>query len=128
MAGKRAVVGAVPSGRRGTPVRMAVLAVLWGSGFLWIKLALDGGLAPLEISVVRCLLGGGVLLALARSAGQRLPRDRGTWGHLVVAAFFCNVVPFLLFGVGEQSEDFGVFNASDFVSALLKSGPDGVAA
>jgi len=37
-------------------------------------------------------------------------------------------IPIRFVGVGEQSEDFGVFNASDFVSALLKSGPDGVAA
>jgi hypothetical protein len=28
-------------------------------------------------------------------------------------------------GVGEQSEDFGVFNASEFVSALLKEDGDG---
>jgi fused signal recognition particle receptor len=33
-------------------------------------------------------------------------------------------IPIRFVGVGEQSEDFGVFNASDYVSALLKSGPD----
>jgi hypothetical protein len=27
--------------------------------------------------------------------------------------------------VGEDTQDFGVFNASEFVSALLKSGPGG---
>src|SRR6202044_628744 len=37
-------------------------------------------------------------------------------------------IPIRFIGVGEQSEDFGVFNAADFVSALLKSGPDGAAA
>ena len=31
-------------------------------------------------------------------------------------------------GVGEQSEDFGVFNAAEFVSALLKSEPRDAAA
>ncbi|OKI29156.1 DMT family transporter [Streptomyces sp. CB03911] len=87
---------------------MAVLALLWGSSFLWIKLALAGGLSPLHITVVRCALGAGVLLVLARAGGQRLPRDRRTWSHLVVAAFFCNALPFLLFGIGEQSVDSGV--------------------
>jgi drug/metabolite transporter (DMT)-like permease len=113
---------AVLSGSTGTPLRMAVLAALWGSGFLWIKLALDGGLAPLQISVIRCLLGGAVLLALARATGQRLPRDRETWRHLVVAAFFCNAVPFLLFGIGEQSVDSsvaGVLNATTPLWSLL---------
>ena len=33
-------------------------------------------------------------------------------------------IPIRFIGVGEQSEDFGVFKAADFVSALLKSGPD----
>ncbi|WP_424642482.1 DMT family transporter [Embleya sp. AB8] len=87
---------------------MAVLALLWGSGFLWIKLALNGGLAPLHITVVRCALGSAALLALARSAGQRLPRDRGTWGRLVLAALLCNALPFFLFAVGEQTVDSGV--------------------
>ena len=36
--------------------------------------------------------------------------------------------PIRFIGVGEQSEDFGVFNAADFVSALLKSAPDSAAA
>ncbi|MFE6049584.1 DMT family transporter [Kitasatospora sp. NPDC056446] len=87
---------------------MAVLALLWGSGFLWIKLALAGGLSPLHITVIRCALGAAVLLVLARSGGQRLPRDRRTWSHLVVAAFLCNALPFFLLGTGEQSVDSGV--------------------
>jgi len=33
-------------------------------------------------------------------------------------------IPIRFIGVGEQSEDFGVFNAAEFVSALLKTGPD----
>ncbi|MFD6336838.1 DMT family transporter [Streptomyces sp. NPDC060131] len=101
---------------------MAVLALLWGSGFLWIKVALTGGLSPLHIAVIRCALGTAVLLALAFSARQRLPRDRGTWGHLIVAAFFCNALPFFLFGVGEQTVDSsvaGVLNATTPLWSLL---------
>jgi fused signal recognition particle receptor len=33
-------------------------------------------------------------------------------------------IPIRFIGVGEQAEDFGVFNASEFVSALLKSDAD----
>ena len=32
-------------------------------------------------------------------------------------------IPIRFIGVGEQSEDFGVFNASEFVTALLRTGP-----
>ncbi|WP_435156216.1 hypothetical protein [Amycolatopsis sacchari] len=48
-------------------------------------------------------MGAAVLLALARAAGQRLPRDGGTWGRLVVAALFRNALPFALFSCGRCS-------------------------
>ena len=32
-------------------------------------------------------------------------------------------IPIRFIGVGEQSEDFGVFDASEFVAALLRTGP-----
>lgn len=103
-------------------MRMALLALLWGSGFLWIKIALNHGLSPLQITVARCVLGAAVLLALAFASGRRLPRDRGTWGRLVVAASLCNVLPFLLFGIGEQTVDSsvaGVLNATTPLWSLL---------
>ena len=37
-------------------------------------------------------------------------------------------IPIRFVGVGEQQEDFGVFNASEFVTALLKTDPDGARA
>ncbi|MFF0016147.1 DMT family transporter [Streptomyces sp. NPDC005374] len=103
-------------------VRMAVLALLWGSGFLWIKLALDHGLSPAQITIARCALGTATLLVLAHGAGQRLPRSRATWGRLTVAALFCNAIPFALFAVGEQTVDSGlagVLNATTPLWSLL---------
>jgi drug/metabolite transporter (DMT)-like permease len=100
---------------------MGVLALLWGSGFLWIKLALTG-LTPVQVTVLRCVLRAGVLLVLCWSARQRLPRDRGTWGRLAVAALFCNTLPFALFGIGEQTVDSGVagvLNATTPLWSLL---------
>ena len=46
-------------------------------------------------------------------------------GGVVLAIAQKLKIPIRFVGVGEDLEDFGVFNASDFVSALLKSGPDG---
>lgn len=86
---------------------MGVLALLWGSGFLWIKLALNG-LSPVQVTFIRCALGAAVLLVMAVAGRHRLPRGRAIWGHLVVAAFFCNAVPFALFSIGEQTVDSGV--------------------
>jgi fused signal recognition particle receptor len=49
-------------------------------------------------------------------------------GGVVLAIAQKLKIPIRFVGVGEQSEDFGVFNASDFVSALLKSGPESAGA
>jgi fused signal recognition particle receptor len=51
--------------------------------------------------------------------------DGTSKGGVVLAIAQKLKIPIRFVGVGEQSEDFGVFNAADFVSALLKAGPDG---
>lgn len=107
--------------RPGTLVRMGVLALLWGSSFLWIKIALTG-LSPVQIAFTRSLLGALVLVVVLVVSGQRLPRDRRSWGHLLVAALFGSVVPFALFAVGEQTVDSGVagvLNATTPLWALV---------
>ncbi|MFF1722345.1 DMT family transporter [Streptomyces sviceus] len=88
-------------------VRVAVLALLWGSTFLWIELALRG-LSPLQVTFVRCLLGALVLTVACYASGRRLPRGRTVWRHIVVAAFFCNALPFALFSLGQQTVDSGL--------------------
>jgi drug/metabolite transporter (DMT)-like permease len=100
-------------------LRLGVLALLWGSGFLWIKLALTG-LSPVQITVIRCALGAAVLAVMALVGRQKFPLR--LWGHLVVAAFFCNALPFLLFAIGEQTVDSGVagvLNATTPLFSLL---------
>ncbi|GAA2664170.1 MULTISPECIES: DMT family transporter [Actinosynnema] len=91
----------------GSLVRMGVLALVWGSSFLWIKVALTG-LSPVQIALARTALGALTLVAVLLASGQRLPRGKALWGHLAVAALFNNTVPFVLFAVGEQTVDSGV--------------------
>jgi fused signal recognition particle receptor len=45
-------------------------------------------------------------------------------GGVVLAIAQKLKIPIRFVGIGEQTEDFGVFNASEFVTALLKSVPD----
>ena len=49
-------------------------------------------------------------------------------GGVVLAIAQKLKIPIRFVGIGEQTEDFGVFNASDFVSALLKTRPEDAAA
>ncbi|RPE26652.1 EamA-like transporter family protein [Streptomyces sp. Ag109_O5-1] len=92
-------------------VRVAVLALLWGSTFLWIELALRG-LSPLQVTFARCALGALVLLVACYVTGHRLPAGVAVWRHIVVAAFFCNALPFALFSVGQQTVGSGQGEAS----------------
>jgi drug/metabolite transporter (DMT)-like permease len=111
----------VIGGGRGSLARMGLLALFWGSSFLWIKLALRT-FSPVQIAATRSLLGAGLVFAICLATGQRLPRERRIWGHLAVAAVFGNVVPFILFGVGERtvgSGVAGVLNATTPLWALL---------
>ena len=50
--------------------------------------------------------------------------DGTSKGGVVLAIAQKLKIPIRFTGVGEQSEDFSVFNAAEFVSALLKTGPD----
>ncbi|WP_406044533.1 DMT family transporter [Micromonospora sp. NBC_00898] len=118
-------------GRTWACLRIGVLALLWGSTFLWIELALDA-LTPVQVTLSRCVLGSATLLVACLASGRRLPRNRSTWGHIVVAAFFCNALPFAMFSIGQQTIDSGVagvLNATTPLWALLigvVSGSEGV--
>jgi drug/metabolite transporter (DMT)-like permease len=93
--------------QRGTVARFLSLAVLWGSGFTLIKVALDG-LTPGQLVLGRLVLGAAVLLAILAVRGIPLPRSAGVWGHLTVAALLGNVIPFLLLSYGEQTTGAGI--------------------
>ncbi|MGW7433482.1 DMT family transporter [Streptomyces sp. NPDC054861] len=100
---------------------MGVLALLWGSTFLWIELALTG-LSPVQVTLARCVLGTGTLLVLCLRTGHRLPRERAVWGRVLVAAFWCNAFPFAMFSLGQRTVDSGVagvLNATTPLWSLL---------
>ena len=102
-------------------VRFVILALVWGSSFLWIKIAL-GALSPLQLTLARLALGAVTLLVLCLATRTRLPRDRRTWLRIGLPAVVGNVVPFTLFGVGEQTVSSGVagvLNATTPLWALL---------
>ncbi|HEX5345718.1 MAG TPA: DMT family transporter [Pseudonocardiaceae bacterium] len=94
----------MPAARCGSVVRLVLLAVLWGSSFVWIKVGLRG-FTPMQLVFLRLLLAAGLLLVICRTRGLRMPHDPVVWVHFAVAATVGNVVPFFLFGVGERSVD-----------------------
>jgi drug/metabolite transporter (DMT)-like permease len=93
-------------------LRLGALALLWGSSFLLIKVALNA-LTPVQVALVRIILGAAVLLLLCALRGMRLrgfvtSDGHRLWGHVAVAALFASAMPWVLFGIGEQTVDSGL--------------------
>jgi drug/metabolite transporter (DMT)-like permease len=81
---------------------IAGLALIWGSGFFWIRLSLDG-FSPVQLTFARLALGALVLAAVVTVRRLRWPRGKGVWSHLAVAALISNAIPYGLFAYAEQS-------------------------
>jgi drug/metabolite transporter (DMT)-like permease len=82
-------------------ILFALISVIWGVPYLFIKVAVDGGIPPAFVAWARVALAAALLLPLALHRGAlRGVRSRG-WA--VVAYTACEVVvPFVLIAVGEQ--------------------------
>jgi drug/metabolite transporter (DMT)-like permease len=94
--------------------RLGVLALIWGSSFLWIKLA-DRGFSPVQVTFARLALGAAVLFPMAFARREAMPRSVALWAQIAVAALFANAVPYLLFAIAEQSvgsATAGIINAT----------------
>jgi drug/metabolite transporter (DMT)-like permease len=95
-------------------VRFGVLSLIWGFSFLLIKVGTQG-YAPFQVTFGRLLFGTAVLAAAMFLKRERLPRGARTWGHLAVAAFLLNALPFSLFAYSEltiPSTLAGICNAT----------------
>jgi drug/metabolite transporter (DMT)-like permease len=80
------------------------LGLMWGSSYLFIKLAVDD-FGTFTLVSLRLLVGAALLWVVIRLAHQPLPRERRMYGHLVVMAIVNITIPFLLITWAEQSVD-----------------------
>jgi drug/metabolite transporter (DMT)-like permease len=90
------------------------LALIWGSSFLFIEIAVRE-LHPLYVTVGRVASGALTLLVALWFTRARLPRDPRVWGHLAVVGAVGVAIPFTLFGYGEQRVSSllaGIWNAT----------------
>jgi drug/metabolite transporter (DMT)-like permease len=93
------------------------LSAIWGSSFLFIKVAVDD-LAPLQVAFARCALGSLTLLAILTLRRDRLPRGRRAWLHLFLIATLFNSIPFALFAFGETKVSSVVAGISNSTTPL----------
>jgi len=85
----------------------SLLALIWGSSFLWIKIAVQE-VGPVTLVAYRLLFGAVGLIAIVAIKRPPLPRARATWWTLLVLGFTNTAVPFVLISWGEMHIDSGV--------------------
>ena len=90
---------------------LLILASVWGASYLFIKVAVEGGLEPAPLMCARAAIAAAVLLAyVLRSTGwsRTLADLRTSWRQWVVIGAVANALPFWLVAWGEKHVDSGI--------------------
>lgn len=106
------------------PAAFIGLGLIWGSSFLWIKIAIDE-LSPATLVAWRMTLGAAGMLALLPFIGRRLPHAPGDLTKLAVLGLINTALPIFLISWGEQFIDSGtaaVLNSMAPLFSLIIAG------
>lgn len=96
----------------------AALSVLWGLTYLFVKVAVDGGVPPAGVAFLRVAVAAAILLApSARRRGWAALRRH--WPALTVFALVDIAVPFLLVAIAERHVDSSLAAIVTAASPLL---------
>jgi drug/metabolite transporter (DMT)-like permease len=90
---------------------LVLLASVWGASYLFIKVAVDGGLEPAPLMCTRAALAAVLLfgyLARTMGAATAVRALRGSWHQWAVLGLIGNAVPFWLVAWGETHVDSGI--------------------
>jgi drug/metabolite transporter (DMT)-like permease len=90
---------------------LLLLASVWGASYLFIKVAVEGGLEPAPLMCARAAIAAAILLGyLVRTLGRAraLGELRASWRQWAVLGVIGNAVPFWLVAWGETHVDSGI--------------------
>lgn len=97
---------------------LAVLAGLWGSSYLLIKVAL-ATIPPVTLMAIRVTLAALFLLLIMRIQNEKLPTDRRTWRDLFVQSLLNSSVAWLVLAWGAQYVPSGMAGVLNSTSPLF---------
>ena len=90
---------------------LAVLAAVWGASYLFIKVAVEGGLEPSALMCARAAIAAALLLAyvcVTLGPGRAVAELRGSFRRWAILGVVGNAVPFWLVAWGEKHIDSGI--------------------
>jgi drug/metabolite transporter (DMT)-like permease len=113
-----------PASNATIAVQFALLGVVWGSSFLFIKVGLEG-LSPAQVVWGRLVFGALTLGVFVLIRRETLPRSARIWAHMTVLAVSFCVAPYLLFAWAEQHVSSGlgsIYNATTPIMTAIMAG------
>ena len=106
-----------PSLRTELPL-LTLLALLWGSSYLFIKVAV-AEIPPVTLIALRVLGAAIFLMVVLRTRGEKLPRDGRTWRMLLLQAIFNSIGAWTVLAWGQQFVDSGLASVLNSTSPIF---------
>ncbi|MGE0847529.1 MAG: DMT family transporter [Flavobacteriaceae bacterium] len=97
---------------------LGLLALLWGSSYALIRVALES-FPPVTLIAIRVSVATVFILALVAWRGERLPRDAATWGRLLVQSLLNSVGAWLVLAWGQQHVESGLAGVLNSTSPIF---------
>ncbi|MDN3719822.1 DMT family transporter [Roseibium salinum] len=96
---------------------LGCLALLWGSSYMWISLALET-IPPATLIAVRVSFAALVLVAIMAVRGIRMPLDGPSWRLFFIQSLVNSTGPWLLLAWGQQYAGTAVSSVLNSTSPL----------
>lgn len=97
---------------------LGLLAFLWGSSYLLIKVAVET-IPPFTLIAVRVVIAAVFLLSVLWIQGAQLPRDGRTWRMLLTQAVFNSIASWTVLAWGQQYVDSGLAGVLNSTSPIF---------
>ena len=88
-------------------IALAALYIIWGSTYLGIRFALEGGFPPFLLGGVRFIIAGGLLYGVLRWRGVPAP-TRAQWGNAAMMGVFLLVLGNGMVNLAEKTVSSGM--------------------
>jgi len=97
---------------------LAVLALLWGASYLFIKIAVND-IPPITLIAIRVGIASLFLLAVMLWRGERFPRDGNVLGMLLIQSVLNSLGAWTILAWGQQHVDSGLASVLNSTSPIF---------
>ncbi len=96
---------------------LGVLALLWGSSFMWISIAVET-IPPVTLAAIRVVVASIVIGVVMFARGQRLPTETKLIGQLFILAMIGSIIPWVSLAWGQQYVDSALASVLNSTSPI----------